>query len=179
MTKQRWVPLVGEIKAELASYSWFEKLGQPDPSICNRRADFAWMVEKDAFRYGGWGAVLHRVEAPIDDALRARSDGLDLRDLVNSELKLTRVLRQEVLDQFFIDLDDRYGNRVDGVFAGTGLYPHEIVQLPQRLITYAALDRCLSSERSPVLNEAMSLLSRGFWPAGWDGKWPKGDMIVW
>lgn len=181
MTLERWMPLVGEMKTEFASYSWFEKVGQSDTSVCKPRVNFAWMVEKDAFRYGGWGSALRRIEAPIDDALHAQNGGLDLRDLVNAELKLTRVLKQDVLDQFFTELDAKYGDRVGGVFPGTDLYPHEIAQLPQRLIAYAALDRCVvaPSGRSPVLNEVLSLFSRGFWPAGWVGDWPTGEMAVW
>ena len=85
-------------------------------------------------------------------------------------------MKHGVLDQFFLELYDRFGD-ADGYVPGTDLHPHEIAQLPQRLVTYACLDRCLvpAADRSPILAEALSILSQGFWPAGWQ----EGRILVW
>lgn len=180
MTPIKWAPAVNDLVAELRGFAWFEGIGRANPTVDNPRVDFRWMVEHDAFHYAAWGDVLIRIEEQIDQMVLSRS-ALDLRDLVTQELKLSRVVGQEVLDRFFIGLDEAFGGPGDGFVAGMDLYPHEVVELPQRLVTYAGLERLLipASDRKSVLNEALTFFARGLWPAGWQGTWPAGRMLIW
>jgi hypothetical protein len=179
MTMDKWQANLRTFKSELAGYSWFENIGKLDPGLAYTRVDFNWMVRHDAFRYATWGEALLEIENPIDRAVYDQA-ALDLRNQLTSELMLERIVSQEKVDAFFLGIDDSFGT--DGGFVpGADLYPHEIAELPQRLVSYAGLERCLieSAQHSPVLKEAMLLLARGFWPAGWEGSWPNGRILVW
>lgn len=180
MPLDKWLRKLEGFKTELAHYSWFKRVGKPESTLANPRVDFQWMVEHDAFRYSAWGESLVEVEDQIDRVIYDQA-ALQFRNDVAVELKLERIVGQRGLDTFFLGLDDAYGSAEDGQFPGTGLYPSEIAELPQRLVTYAALERCVLDEVQPssILVMSMSILARGFWPAGFAGSRPNGTILVW
>jgi hypothetical protein len=179
VSTKAWQARLDEFRRRLDAYDWFSGLGIASAKICNPRVDFNWMVENDAFQYSAWGEVLRNIEAPIDRAI-LNSASLELQDAAYSQLKLERLVPGPTLDRLFLGVDEKYSSE-SGYYGSTYTYPHEIVHLPQRLISYAAMEHGLNGAvpASSVLSEALDIFSRGFWPAGWRGNWPDGSILVW
>jgi hypothetical protein len=81
------------------------------------------------------------------------------------------------VDEFYLTLGERH----PGYFGETGLYAHELVDLPSRLV-WGAVDEVMLADLDPSLNFFRSLIPwfrRGHWPCGWQGDWPQGKLILW
>jgi len=168
------------LREELDSYCWFERIGSLHPNDSELvRVDFSYMVEHDGFRYAPWGSLLATQESQAEKLIFAHAR-IGAQNAMVADFSIEEIIPSSKVDDLLFDFDETYAP--DGsYYPGTFTYPHEMIEFPDRLIRGAGLELVVA-DLDPSLTffrDLLPWLQEGFWPVGWQGEWPEGRLMVW
>lgn len=165
--------------SRLEKIDWFRAVGiavNDDVKF----VDFHFMANLNHEMYKAWGNCLATHETPVDKIIMENAL-LGEEEETKKAIDIMNMWEISSADKLFYELDVKYGDKENGFYKGTYTYPNEFIEVPNRLVRYAALE-LLISHIDPSHNFFQNLITwfeMGHWPIGWDGVWPNGRLIVW
>lgn len=164
-----------EVLGQLESIPWMSRVGLPtDEDAQLVRKDFHYLASIHEHPYEGWAALLEAENGLA--RLIAEHARLDVR--VNLEAVSHISSYWPGSDDFYYDLDEALDHEY---YADTGLYAHELIELPDRLLlghlTEIAMADLALHQR--FFEPLFGWLRRGHWPCGWEGDYPDGKLMLW
>lgn len=163
--------LVDEFVLRLKSLPWFTRIETPHPDDGRLlRVKLEFLLDDPAIPWNGAAAVAEtQIDRYIIDSGR-----------LSEQYALQRAFRvpwsashmEAVLDILLERYEDYYPN--------TYSYAHELLDFPERTIRYALFE-CLVDDITPRVTFFRDLIpwfEQGYWPCGWHGEFPEGQLIL-
>jgi len=164
----------------LVEIPWFSAVGAAPDRQDAEFVDFHVLAEHYEEPFAPWQGAVPAAEGAIE-RLEFAHGRLQNHDAVQQAYARCRFLPTPSVDAVFERVDREYGDPGSGYYRDSGMYPHELIDFPHRLIRGAALE-IMVADLSPSLaffQAQLAWFRVGRWPVGWRGEWPAGHVLLW
>ena len=163
--------LIDDFKRHLESFPWFTRIETPhaeDSRLARVKLDF--VLDRPT---NPWSGASVDAETQID---RHIIDSSRLAEQYSLQRAFHAPWSEAHVDAILDTLLERYQDYYQGSYS----YAHELLDLPERTIRYA-LYECLVDDLTPRVTFFRDLIhwfEQGYWPCGWRGQFPDGQLIL-
>jgi hypothetical protein len=163
--------LIDDYMRHMESFPWFTRIETPhadDTRLVRVRMDFILDHPDDP-----WSGAAVDAETQID---RHIIDSSRLSEQYSLQRAFRAPWNNAHVDAILEELLERYQD----YYPGTCSYAHEFLDLPERTIRYAFYE-CLVDDLTPrvtFFRDLVPWFEQGYWPCGWRGKFPGGQLIL-
>src|ERR1041385_4945340 len=162
---------IDDLMRHLESLPWFSRIETPhsqDDRVVRVTLEFLLDSPADPWS-GSAGDAEARIDRHIFDSSR-----------VSEQYSLQRAFRAPWSSKQADAVLDILLRRYPDCYKNTESYAYELLVFPENMIRYA-LYECLVEDVAPRVTFFRDLLpwfEQGYWPCGWRGRYPEGQLIL-
>src|SRR5581483_8961009 len=163
--------LIDEFMRRMETFPWFTRIETPHPKDDSlTRVKLEFLLDQPA---DPWSGAAGDAEAQIDRYIIESSR-------LSEQYSLQRAFRVPWSTAQADAVFDILLQRHPDCYRGTNSYAYELLDLPERTVRYALFE-CLVDDVAPratFFRDAISWFEQGYWPCGWKGNYPEGQLIL-
>ena len=163
--------LIDDFRRRLESWPWFTRIETPHPQDDQLvRVPLKFLLDKPT---DPWNGAAGEAEIQID---RRIIDSARVSEQYLVDKAFQAPWRAFYADKVLETLQERY----PGYYGDRFRYAEELLDFPERTIRYALFE-CLVDDIQPrvmFFRDLMPWFEEGYWPCGWQGNFPQGQLIL-
>jgi hypothetical protein len=163
--------LIDEFMRRMETFPWFTRIETPHPkdgSLTRVKLEFLLDQPDDP-----WSGAAGHAESQIDRYIIESSR-------LSEQYSLQRAFRVPWSTAQADAVLDILLQRHPDCYQDTNLYAYELLDFPERTIRYALFE-CLVDDIAPrvtFFRDSISWFEQGYWPCGWKGHYPEGQLAL-
>jgi len=163
--------LIDDFRHRLESLPWFTRIEAPHPADSRlARVTLEFLLDQPVNPWGGSAADAEtQIDRHIIDSTR-----------LSEQYSLQRAFHAPWSPSHMDAVLDVLLERYEGYYRETFDYAHELLDFPERTIRYAFFE-CLVDDITPRVTFFRDLIpwfEQGYWPCGWRGQFPEGQLVL-